>query len=112
MRLLLEENLPKQLKSDFQEYEIYTVRDMGWNGVKNGELLKLLQNHNFDAFLTFDKNLQQQQNFSNYTIKVFVLSARINKYKELTILSPQVKVYLNNQPGIVGPIVIKTDTLE
>jgi len=42
MRLLLDENLPKRLKLDFQEYEIHTVRDQGWNGVKNGELLRLL----------------------------------------------------------------------
>ena len=42
MRLLLDENLPKRLKLDFEGHEIYTVRDKGWNGVKNGEILKLL----------------------------------------------------------------------
>ena len=42
MRLLLNENLPKRLKFDFAEHEIYTVRDKEWNGIKNGELLKLL----------------------------------------------------------------------
>jgi predicted nuclease of predicted toxin-antitoxin system len=42
MKLLLDENLPKKLKIDFQGHEVYTVRDMGWNGIKNGELLKLL----------------------------------------------------------------------
>jgi hypothetical protein len=29
----------------------------------------------FDALLTFDKNLQHQQNFSKYSITVFVLTA-------------------------------------
>ena len=37
MKLLLDENLPKRLKADFPEHEIYTVRDKGWNGKKNGE---------------------------------------------------------------------------
>ena len=64
MRLLLDENLPKRLKLDFPEYEIYTVRYKGWNGIKNSDLLKLLMEHNFDALLTFDKNLQHQQNFA------------------------------------------------
>ena len=73
MRLLLDENLPKRLKLDFPEHEIYTVRDKEWNGIKNGELLKLMIKNNFDALLTFDKNLQHQQNFSKYTIAVFVL---------------------------------------
>ncbi len=28
MRLLLDENLPKRLKLDFPEHEVYTVRDI------------------------------------------------------------------------------------
>lgn len=57
MRLLLDENLPKRLKLDFPDHEIYTVRDKGWNGVKNGELLELLKEFQFDALMTFDKNI-------------------------------------------------------
>jgi predicted nuclease of predicted toxin-antitoxin system len=106
MQLLLDENLPKRLKLDFPEHEIYTVRDKGWNGIKNGELLKLLIENNFDALLTFDKNLQHQQNFVKYTIAVFVLSAKINSYEELTNLTPQVKEYLNNLPLPIGAIII------
>lgn len=63
MRLLLDENLPKRLKLDFREHEIFTVRDKQWNGFKNGELLKILLDNSFDALLTYDKNLQHQQNF-------------------------------------------------
>ena len=107
MRLLLDENLPKRLKADFPEHEVYTVRDKGWNGVKNGELLKLLLAEGFDALLTFDKNLQHQQNFGKYTLTVFVLSAPINQYSVLTALSAQVRQHLNN-PGLpVGPVVIQ-----
>jgi predicted nuclease of predicted toxin-antitoxin system len=40
MKLLLDENLPKHLKTDFPEHNVYTVRDMGWSGKKNGELLQ------------------------------------------------------------------------
>lgn len=64
MKLLLDENLPKRLKEDFPEHEVYTVRDKNWNGVKNGELLKLMLDNGFQALLTFDKNLRSQQNFS------------------------------------------------
>ncbi len=34
MLLLLDENLPKRLKLDFREHEIYTVCDKQWNGIK------------------------------------------------------------------------------
>jgi predicted nuclease of predicted toxin-antitoxin system len=49
MKLLLDENLPKRLKADFTTHEIYSIRDKGWNGVKNGELLKLMIAEEFDA---------------------------------------------------------------
>ena len=57
MRPLLDENLPKRLKQEFLEHEIYAVADKGWIGISNGRLLALLVDNNFDALLTFDKNL-------------------------------------------------------
>ncbi len=109
MRLLLDENLPKRLKLDSPEHEIFTVRDKQWNGLKNGELLKLLLYNSFDALLTYDKNLQHQQNFSKYTITVFVLTARINQYIELTKLTPKVKEYLNSGHLAIGTVFIGND---
>jgi hypothetical protein len=72
MKLLLDENLPKRLKQDFLDHQVYTVREKSWNGIKNGDLLKLLLENNFDALLTFDKNLPHQQNFLKYNITVFL----------------------------------------
>ena len=106
MLLLPDENLPKRLKLDFPEHEIYTVADKGWAGIKNGELLNLMLNESFDALLTFDKNLQYQQNFLKYTIAVFVLTAPINTYNTLTELVPLVKAYLKSEVLPTGPIII------
>ncbi len=106
---MLDENLPKRLKLDFPEHEIYTVRDKNWDGIKNGELIKLLIENSFDALLTFDKNLQHQQNFTKYKITVLVLTGKINSYKELTKLSKKVKNFLNGKPVLFGPIIIKQD---
>lgn len=80
MRLLLDDNLPNQLKNDFPEHEIYTVHDKGWNGIKNTELIKLLMDNNFDSLLTFENNLQYQPNPLQYTITILVLSAPKNNY--------------------------------
>lgn len=106
MKLLPDENLPKRLKLDFPEHEVYTVRDKGWNGIKNGALLNVMIKDSFDALLTFDKNLQHQQKFSKYTLVVFVLTATINTYAELTKLTPKVKVYLDAKPLPIGPAII------
>ncbi len=109
MRLLLDENLPKRLKQDFPEHEVFTVREKGWSSIKNGPLLELMLEEGFHALLTFDKNLQHQQNFTKYTLTVFVLNAPINRYVLLTELSPQVNAYLQQGPLPAGPIIIKAD---
>jgi Domain of unknown function (DUF5615) len=106
MRLLLDENLPKRLKTDFLDHEIFTVKDKGWNGIKNGQLLQLMTQNGFHALLTFDKNLQHQQNFQKYTITVFVFSAVNNTYPQLTKLSSKVHDYLKMETLPTGPIII------
>lgn len=68
MKLLLDENVPRQLKRDIIElsdilHEVYTVQEKGWNGKLNGELLGLMLTGQFDILITADKNLQHQQNF-------------------------------------------------
>ena len=40
----------------FVDYEIKTVPQMGWAGVKNGQLLALAEAE-FDVFITVDRNL-------------------------------------------------------
>ena len=109
MKLMLDENLPKRLKADFAKHEIHTLREMGWNGIKNGQLLQLLIEHSFHCLLTFDKNLQYQQNFKKYSITVFVLSAINNTYAELTKLSSKINQSLSESNLPVGPIIIKVD---
>jgi hypothetical protein len=106
MKLLLDENLPKRLKQDLSEYEVYTASDKRWTGISNGKLLSLMVENNFDALLTFDKNLQYQQNFSKYTISVVVLNAPDNSYLTLKGLVGKIHDVLKTglQPG---PIEVK-----
>jgi predicted nuclease of predicted toxin-antitoxin system len=106
MKLLLDENLPKRLKEDFPEHEVFTVRDMGWNGVKDTQLLAVMQENDFDALLTFDKNIRYQHNFKHCQVTIFVLSAKINSYTELTKLSPLVKGYLKKTRLPVGAVAV------
>src|SRR3972149_9420664 len=76
MKILLDENLPRKLKADFgPDYEVKTVREMNWQGKKNGELLGLIAFNGFDIFVTVDKNLQHQQNLDKFNISIFLLLA-------------------------------------
>jgi predicted nuclease of predicted toxin-antitoxin system len=55
MKILLDESLPRKLSTDFgSEHEVWTVRDKGWLGKKNGELLKLIIVDDFELFITIE----------------------------------------------------------
>ncbi len=106
MKLLLDENLPKKLKRDFAAHEVFTVREMKWDGKENGELLQLILSAGFDMLLTGDKNISFQQNFKRYPIPVLILDALDNTYPTLSKFAPLVeKAILNGLPD--GPTVLK-----
>ncbi len=60
MRVLLDECLPRKLKLELTGHDVKTVTEMGWAGLKNGELLRAAAGQ-FDAFITVDRNLPAQQ---------------------------------------------------
>lgn len=92
MKILLDENLPKQLKAGFgPDYDVRTVRDMGWLGKKNGELLGLIVFNGFDIFVTLDKNLRYQQNLDRIELKIFLLLALNNRRETLQAFVEKVK---------------------
>ncbi len=62
MKILLDECIPRKLKKDLKEFEVFSVFDFKWEGIKNGTLLKLMIENGFDILLTIDKNLKYQQN--------------------------------------------------
>ena len=77
MRVLLDECVPRALRKELHGHDVKTVAEAGWAGVKNGELLQLAANE-FDVFLTIDRNLEYQQNFSGVVLAVVVVHAASN----------------------------------
>ena len=105
MKVLLDENLPKKLKNDLTNFEVFTVQEMGWNGKQNGELLELMLSNGFNTLITADKNLQNQQNFKKYPIPVLTLNVKLLTYKHMVNLLPELRRLMNEQlPN--GPTII------
>ena len=64
MRILLDEQLPRQLVPYLIGHDVRTVQQESWAGLKNGALLMSAEDAGFAVFLTGDQNLQFQQNIS------------------------------------------------
>lgn len=90
MRVLLDECLPRRLKRELSGHQVYTVPEMGWAGVKNGALLRLIQDAAFDVFVTIDGNLTYQQNLRGVSLAIVVLSAPDNTIESLRPLAPAI----------------------
>ena len=65
-----------------------TARQMGWTGIKNGELLARAVSSDFEVFVTSDQNLSYQQDLATFPIAVVVLKARSNRLTDLKKLIP------------------------
>jgi hypothetical protein len=90
MKILLNESLPRKLKNYFgNEHKVYSVRDKGWLGQKNGALLKLMVDDGFDFFVTVDRNLPYQQNLERLPLTIFILCAANNRLETLAELIPK-----------------------
>ena len=91
MKILLDENIDVRFKEAFPPdvHEIHTVRDMNWNGQKNGALLRLLSENNFDCWIVVDKNIPYQQNISNLPCLIIVLDVIRNTLLNIVPLIPE-----------------------
>ena len=85
MIVLLDESVPRLIKNRLSRFEIKTVQEMGWTGIKNGDLLKRAEKK-FDVFITADKNLRYQQNLSGRNLAVILLPS--NRVTEVIALLP------------------------
>lgn len=90
MRLLLDECLPVELAAHLPGYDVRTVRDLGWLGIRNGRLMKLIaESAAFDVFVTADKNLPHQQNLRDLPFAVAVLQVRSTRVPDVLAQAPE-----------------------
>lgn len=99
MKILLDESVPRLLKLSLPHLDISTVQEMGWAGIRNGELLQRAETQ-FDVLVTADQNLRYQQNLSGRKLAILVLPS--NQVPVVTQLIPQLETTLATiQPGIL-----------
>jgi predicted nuclease of predicted toxin-antitoxin system len=76
VKVLLDEDLPHKLRMNLPGHDTSTVAYLGWNGLKNGDLLSAAEGGNFEVFVTGDQNLRHQQNLRQRRLAIVVLSAQ------------------------------------
>ena len=78
-----------------------TVREHGWGGKKNGDLLSSAETE-FDVLFTLDTNMRHQQNLPGYDLAVVLVTAVSNKRSVIETAMVEVSELLPEvQPGLL-----------
>lgn len=88
MRVLLDEQLPRQLAPLLIGHEVRTVQQQSWAGLKNGTSLDVAETAGFTVLVTGDRNLHFQQNLAKRQLGVVVLCGASNALEDLVPLVP------------------------
>jgi hypothetical protein len=97
LNILLDGSAPRLIKTRLTDFSISTVQEMGWTGLKNGELLTLAERQ-FDVFITADQQLRYQQNLAGRRLAILVLPS--NQVPMVTQLLPVIAQTLHDMaPG-------------
>jgi len=99
VRVLLDENLPRDLVTELTGHDVTTVQAAGWSGINNGELLRRAHGR-FEVLLTMDRGLRYQQNLKRLRLSILLIRARSNRMIHLRPLVNGVLMALEDlQPG-------------
>ncbi|HYT93514.1 MAG TPA: DUF5615 family PIN-like protein [Gemmataceae bacterium] len=102
MRVLVDESVPRQLAPELRGHEVRTVAEVGWAGLKNGELLHRAAEAGFAGFITMDRNLQYQQSIGRLALGIVLLRAPNNRVETILPLAAAVLVVVGQlRPGTV-----------
>jgi predicted nuclease of predicted toxin-antitoxin system len=74
VKILLDENIPVQLRGALPHHQVGSVNDssVGWKNIYNGRLLAEMEGR-YDLLITADRNIYAQQNLSGRSISILVL---------------------------------------
>ncbi len=106
MRLLLDECVNAGVKAAFPGHAVKTVREMGWQGSKDGPLLAYAQD-SFDVFVTIDRKLERQHDLKK--LRMGVVVARIPS-NEIVAYQPIFAALLKAATGVKAGEVIHVES--
>jgi len=87
MRILLDECVPGRVAKLLPGHAVWTVRGMGWDGFRNGALLRRAVGE-FDVLVTVDRGIHVDHP-TPHGIAVVTMRATSNRYRDLAPLGDE-----------------------
>jgi hypothetical protein len=105
MKVLLDENLPHDLRKSLVGHDVYTAAYMGWSSIRNGLLLSHARAADFEAMVNGDSGIYYQQNLSRLPIAVVIVRSKTNQIEDVLPLVPLILSALSTiQPRAIAVV--------
>ena len=105
MRVLLDNNMPHELRHHFGEpggaarVDVMTAKYRGWDTLRNGQLLREAQRE-FDVMVTLDRGFATEQKIANFNIAVILLRPSSSDIDDiLPLVNEAAKLLTTCRPG-------------
>ena len=98
MKILLDEQLHIAMKQALSNFSVSRVKDMDWEGLKNGELREKLNENAFDFLITADKNLPFQQNLQKLKFAILLIDTQSLKREDECLFVDTIQGFLSHLP--------------
>lgn len=95
MKVLLDENMPHEVRHLLPGHEVFTVAFKGWRGVRNGNLLARAAAEGFDVVVTLDASMPAQQNVEALPIGIIVLRPQKSSKRHIEALVDRLRIELD-----------------
>lgn len=96
MRVLLDNNVDHRYAHLLPDHVVVHVREMGWESLRNGDLIAIAEQEGFDVLMTADKNLSYQQNLAGRRISIVTFRSLLVTYRHIAPLAPEVERILSD----------------
>ena len=73
MKILFDNGTPAPIAGSLVGHSVMRARQIGWEGLKNGDLIQQAEEAGYDLLLSTDKNIKYQQNLTGRRIAIVVL---------------------------------------
>ena len=93
MKILFDTCVPRPLRDRLPDHDIKTTQEMGWDRLRNGELIQLADEA-FEALITSDQSVKYQQNLTARKLGIVVLPT--NHLPSVLQLAPKIALALSS----------------
>ena len=108
MKILFDHNTPQRLRRHLRDHAVTTTRQMQWEELANGLLLRAAADEPFDLLLTLDKKMEYEHNLTALPLPIVLFGTPKTAMADLIPLVPALRALLE-QPLTPALYVITTD---